>query len=143
MGNLSGPIAVGGVEFRPVQGALSRITDQFPVGQPDGQRELEIGIVEARLPFGARWVRLRYVKAHSAPIRVDGFASYDAQTAPVHTWQSPAGEAERQRFTRAITGPPRQMLHISAQGGEDLLLELCYSLAPPPGPQPGQPFIPP
>jgi hypothetical protein len=139
-GNLAGPTVVGGVEYTPISGQISRVTDQFPPNQPDGQRELEIGAVEAKLPFAARWVRLQYVKAHSMPIKVDGF---DDSNQLVQTWQSPAGEAERQRFTRVITGPPRRTLRISAQGGEDLLLGICYSLSLPPGPQPGQPFIQP
>jgi len=138
LGQLTGPRTIGDVEYRPLPGPPSRVTDQFPVGQPDGNRELEIGGVEARLPFGARWIRLQYVKAHSMPIRMDGF---DDSGQLVQTWQSPGGgpggEPERQRLTRVITGPPRRTLQISAQGGEDLLLSLCYSLNLPPGPRPG------
>jgi hypothetical protein len=138
LGQLTAPRTIGDVEYRPLPGPPARVTDQFPVGQPDGNRELEIGGVEARLPFGARWIRLQYVKAHSMPIRMDGF---DDSGLLVQTWQSPGGgpggEPERQRLTRVITGPPRRTLQISAQGGEDLLLSLCYTLNLPPGPRPG------
>jgi hypothetical protein len=120
--------------YRPLQGAIARITDQFPANQPDGQRELEIGAVEVELPFAARTVQLQYVKAHSKPIKIDGF---DDTGQLVQTWESPESEEERLRFTRLIPGPARRRLRVSAQGGEDLLLRLCYSLNPPPAPQPG------
>ncbi|HEY7764365.1 MAG TPA: hypothetical protein VIB38_05190 [Aestuariivirgaceae bacterium] len=134
LGQLTGPTIIGEAVYRPLQGAIARITDQFPANQPDGQRELEIGAVEVELPFAARTVQLQYVKAHSKPIKIDGF---DDTGQLVQTWESPESEEERLRFTRLIPGPARRRLRVSAQGGEDLLLRLCYSLNPPPAPQPG------
>ena len=142
LGLLSSPTTIGDVEVRPLQGTNARIVDFYPPNQPDGQREVQVGGIEAQLPFSARWLRLQYAKANSIPLTVDGF---DESGQLVNTWVSPSpqGHPEQEgiRLTRVIPSPRLRKLQIHSREGETLLMGLCYSLSPARSPQPGDIII--
>jgi uncharacterized repeat protein (TIGR01451 family) len=111
-----------------------RLTDIHPVGNPDGVAELAIGEGRIiRLPFPARWLRLQYIRANSAPLNLGGF---DRDGNELFSWTSTAGEPERVIVAHVIQGPPMWELRIDGAQREAFLHEICYypDLAPPPPP---------
>jgi len=142
LGDLTQPTMIGDVLFTPQPNRTCRVKDEFPpFPEPDdGELELQIGEVEALLPFEAEWISVRYVKAHSQPLTIEMF---NAANELVRTWQSPGGgpdgEPERLRLTRVIINRDRPVnrLRLKSSESELFLISICYTRFAPPPPQPG------